>query len=57
MGLQRVGHDLVAEQQQSFSSLFKSCRLLLVPLMAESEREQLAKPSVNKVEERRGAWS
>ena len=56
-GIAKSCHDLVTEQQQSFSSLFKSCRLLLVPLMAESEREQLAKPSVNKVEERRGVWS
>ena len=37
---------------KSFSSLFQSCRLLLVPLMEKAEREQLAKPSVNKVEER-----
>ena len=37
---------------KSFSSLFQSCGLLLVPLMEEAEREQLAKPSVKKVEER-----
>ena len=30
---------------KSFSSLFQSCGLLLVPLMEEAEREQLAKPS------------